>query len=468
MSVDSAVKDLLSRLEKVTARLEHVERDLASGAKSGGGGGGAASASAPSGPAAAFVDAYQGLIDEFIKPYVEASKKIDADVAHQAELVLSAVNAQRTFLEVASQSKKPDAAGLQKLIAATSKAMGEVSEFREANRKSKFFNNLSGISEGIGALGWVVVEKTPGPFVNEGRASSEFYTNKLLTAHKNSDKDEDKIQVDWVKHWNGFLRELFTYIKANHTTGVSWNPAGGDGSAASVSAAPAAAAAPAKKDSPAPAAAKKGGLGSLFGEINAVGAGAKPTLNKVTKDMKTSNQKDKSSVVKAKAGGPQAVVQGKLNLNGNKWEVEDWKGGDALVIDQTEPKHVLYIYNCERKTIQIKGKINNITLDKCKRVSIVFETAIAAVECVNCTSLEIQCVNTCPTYTVDSTSGFLLYIGAEGKKFELTQSKSAEINIMMPGATPDVDQVELNVPDQFVSSVGDDGKLVTRPMVHTG
>jgi len=183
--------------------------------------------------------------------------------------------------------------------------------------------------------------------------------------------------------------------------------------------------------------------------------------------MKASAQKDKSSVVKAKGGGPSSVETGKMNLNGNKWEVEGWKGGDALVIADTEPKHVVYLYNVERKTVQIKGKINNITLDKCKRVSLVFETAIAAVEAVNCQSLEVQCLNTCPTYSVDSTSGFLLYLSEAGKKFELTQSKSAEINIMVPGATPDVDQVELNVPDQFINSI-ESGKIICKPMVHTG
>jgi hypothetical protein len=34
----------------------------------------------------------------------------------------------------------------------------------------------------------------------------------------------DQTHVDWTKAWNGTLRDLITYIKDDHTTGVSWNP----------------------------------------------------------------------------------------------------------------------------------------------------------------------------------------------------------------------------------------------------
>lgn len=46
---------------------------------------------------------------------------------------------------------------LQELIAPLQKAMGSISELRDKNRPSPLFNHLSVVSEGIPALGWVVV-----------------------------------------------------------------------------------------------------------------------------------------------------------------------------------------------------------------------------------------------------------------------------------------------------------------------
>ena len=38
------------------------------------------------------------------------------------------------------------------------------------------------------------------------------------------------------------------------------------------------------------------------------------------------------------------------------------KDNRNLVISETEMKHTIYIYKCENSTIQIKGKVNAITL----------------------------------------------------------------------------------------------------------
>jgi len=87
-------------------------------------------------------------------------------------------------LGVVAASKKPAPEAVGKLVEGTSKLMGEIGTIRDANRKNPQFNHLSTISEGISALGWVMVEPTPVPFVNDARASSEFYSNKILMEFK--------------------------------------------------------------------------------------------------------------------------------------------------------------------------------------------------------------------------------------------------------------------------------------------
>lgn len=38
---------------------------------------------------------------------------------------------------------------------------------------------------------------------------------------------------------------------------------------------------------------------------------------------------------------------------GRKWTVENHKGNRALIIDQTDPKQSVYIFNCHNSTVQV-------------------------------------------------------------------------------------------------------------------
>ncbi|PIO11902.1 hypothetical protein AB205_0156590 [Aquarana catesbeiana] len=53
-----------------------------------------------------------------------------------------------------------------------------------------------------------------------------------------------------------------------------------------------------------------------------------------------------------------------LELEGKKWRVENQENASNLVIGDTELKQVVYIYKCVNSTLQVKGKINSITVGK--------------------------------------------------------------------------------------------------------
>jgi len=90
-------------------------------------------------------------------------------------MVESAFNAQRIFLDIASKALKPSDNDLMKLLKPTSEKINEIQvlykfktqftnhhsftlqTYREAQRRSQYFNHLSAISESIPALGWVSV-----------------------------------------------------------------------------------------------------------------------------------------------------------------------------------------------------------------------------------------------------------------------------------------------------------------------
>jgi len=398
-----------------------------------------------------------------------------------------ATAAQKSFLEVVAASKKPAPDATGKLVEATSKLMGDISALREQNRKSPQFNHLSAISEGISALGWVMVEPTPGPFVNDARASSEFYSNKILMEFKKTNQD----QVDWVHNWNTFLKELFTFIKKNHTTGLVWNPRGGDAGsfkagASAPAAAPAAGGGGPPPPPPAPSAPltqpnegsksdKSGGPnpGNLFAEINKGGA-ITSGLKKVTKDMKSKYDPSKSTVISdasdKKTAAPKAAAGAKkgtpkVELTGNKWLVEWQENNNNIEITETELKQTIYIYKCEKSVVRIKGKVNSVSLDGCKRVSVVFEHALALCEMVNCTSIEVQCSGKVPSVAIDKCSGVQFFLSKEGLDVEIVSSKSDAMNILIPDPKGGQDPIEIAVPEQFKTLIKNN-KLVTTTVEH--
>jgi adenylyl cyclase-associated protein len=476
MSLDSAVTNLLKRLETVTARLEQVEKQIASGAGSAPAAA-TASGSSDDGTVSASVTDYDALIDEFIVPLGPLTAELgNNELKSQVAKLEAAIRAQRQFIFVASKSKKPDVAGFQKLLEPTNKALQDVVAIREkAGKVNAQFNHLSALSEGVGALGWVAAPPTPGPFVNEARASSEFYSNKILMEFK---KTNEK-QVEWVQKWNGFLKELAVYIKKHHTTDVTWNARGGDATAAAAGGPPPPpASGPPPPPAGAPAPAKSGAPSAdpnaLFAALNK-GADITSGLKKVTKEMKNKNQTDKPAAIvpaaasapKKAAAKPTTVKKGTpvYELQGNKWVIEWQENNQSIHITETEPRHTVYIYKCENTVVKVDGKINNVTLDGCKKVGVIFDQAISACEVVNSNSIEIQVLHKVPSVAIDKCTGVQVFLSKDALDTEIVSSKSDSMNVLIPDPAGGLDPIEIAIPEQFKTTVVNN-KLNTQSVEH--
>eukprot|EP00005_Dracoamoeba_jomungandri_P002013 CAMPEP_0174251008 /NCGR_PEP_ID=MMETSP0439-20130205/980_1 /TAXON_ID=0 /ORGANISM="Stereomyxa ramosa, Strain Chinc5" /LENGTH=474 /DNA_ID=CAMNT_0015331223 /DNA_START=40 /DNA_END=1464 /DNA_ORIENTATION=+ len=472
-----ATQDLVKRLEEVCSRLEAVERQLGSGGgsapRSGGGGGGGASSS-PGGSDSQSLRAFDQFTTQ-IDEYVRLSAKIGPLVKQQADLVKRAIVEERKILAAAAACKKPSDQDFMKMIQPCSALMGQVVEIREKSRGHEHFDHLSTLSEGIAALGWITITPTPGPFVDEARASSEFYSNKLLMKYKRDESERGQDNMEWVKNWNTWLKDLRAYIKDHHTTGLVWS-----GSQDPTSFSGGASPAPAQS-APQPSRPKIGGGGpgnALFAEINSVKdrqkGGRTEGLRKVTKDMKTKNQERGPAVVPSsspkkaparKWGGGGSSQPPKFALEGNKWVVEFQKGNKQIVIQDVEVRHTVYIYKCEDSVIQIKGKVNAITIDNCKKTGLVFEDAVSVVEVVNCQSVQVQVTGRVPSVTVDKTSGCQIFVSEAAKDVEIVTAKSDELNVVLPPKSSSDDITEIAIPEQFKTVIVND-KLVTEAVQH--
>lgn len=452
---------LVERLEKVVARLETVDvrtpAPAAALAQSGG-----------AGDAPALTD-FENYMADHLNPFLELSKKIGGDVVPASEIVKKAFDAQRDFIAIVARCKKPSSpADLQKLLLPTSEQITAAGTLSSKTR-GEFSNHLQALAAGLPALGWVTIEKTPAPFVKEMLASAQFYSNKVLVAYKGKDQQ----QVDWAKAFSTVILELEAYVKRNFLTGITWNAKGDDPMAAGATSAakpPAAAdagGAPPPPPPPPPAGfmddvkPKAGGAtaaSAVFAEINK--GNVTSGLRHVTKEMKTKNQPrsesqpvpDRESSVKEPKQQAAAAKKGtpKFQLDGNKWRVEYQDGNKEILIDDTSLQQTVYIYRCNNSVIQIKGKINCITLDDCSRCGVVFENAVSSCELVNSKNVEIQCTGKVPSVSIDKCSGVQLFVSKDSLDVSIVSSKSDQMNILRVREDGDVDEVP--IPEQYCTT----------------
>lgn len=405
------------------------------------------------------------------------SGQIGGDVQKHADMMKKAFACQRQFLVTASNSQKPTDAALSSLLAPVSDIIQQVQTFREQNRSSPLFNHLSAISESVPALGWVAMAPKPGPYVKEMQDAAMFYTNRVLKDYK----EKDKKHVDWVKAYLAIWTELQAYIKKHHTTGLVWSKTGPVASA-SAAVRPAGGAPPPPPGPPPPpmdfSQSSTGGDSSadsrnlLFASINQ-GANITKGLKHVSDDEKTHKNpalKTQGGVVRSgpkpftsprpapAAAPPARTLPPMLELDGKKWRVENQEGAQGLVIDDTELKQVVYAFKCNNSTLQVKGKLNSITIDNCKKFGLVFDDVVGIVEIINCRDVKIQVMGKVPTISINKTDGCHVYLSADSLACEIISAKSSEMNVLVPGAGGEY--TEIPVPEQF-KTVWDGKKLVT-------
>jgi len=309
---------------------------------------------------------------------------------------------------------------------------------------------------------------------------SMFFVNRVRTGNK-----ENKLHADWCNAWVGIFTALQKYVRANHTTGLVWNsmpgaspPASGD-VPASQTAKPARGGPPGAPPPPPPPPAgllndgSSGGGGkgdnsdrqALFAELNK-GEGITSGLKKVTAEMQTHKNPNLrlSSNVPAggsKQGGAQASAAKpaaaadkppKIELKDHKiWQIEYQKNNGSITVE-TDKKQAVYIYKCENSVVQIKGKVNSITMDGCKKTSVVFDNLLAQIEVINSQSVKVQTLGTLPTISIQKTDGCQVYLSKESLNAEIVSSKSSEMNVSVPDGD-EGDFVEFPIPEQFKTTV---------------
>ncbi|RIA98696.1 adenylate cyclase associated N terminal-domain-containing protein [Glomus cerebriforme] len=506
MTEHQSLTTLIKRLEAATSRLEDLASSGSPSSAVSVGGQPVAPSSqnndvAVGGEIPPALAAYDELIEGPLKHFLELSKVIGGLVEDQSHAVEDSFIAQRDFIYITTQSSKPNTETFSELIKPTQQSLEKVCEYREKNRPSPFFNHLSTVSEGIGALGWVTIEQKPAPFVGELRDSSQFYSHRVIKEFK----DKDQSHVDWANSFVLLLTELQNYVKKCHMTGLIWNPKGinpksfvgrklsvSSSSKISPPSAPPSGPPPPPPPPPPPAPtdfdapSSSGGkvdMSSVFADLNK-GEAITSGLKKVDKsqmthknpNLRASNIVSDVGVKRKAPKGPAAPPKPpslslkkppKKILNGNKWNVENYENDRNIIIEDTMISQTVYIFGCKNSTIQVKGKVNAVVIDTCTKVGLLVDSVVATIDVVNCKSVQLQVQGKIPIIVVDKTDSGQIFLSEECFDVEILTAKSSSININLPGLGENGDFAERPVPEQFKTTIVD-GKLVSVPVEHTG
>ena len=122
--------------------------------------------------------------------------------------------------------------------------------------------------------------------------------------------------------------------------------------------------------------------------------------NRGLRDAKPVPEIEKTSASPPKYGASAAPQKPpKFGLEGKKWVVEFQQNNAELVIEETEVNQSVNIYKCDGSTVQVKGKVNNIKLDSCRKTAVIFKSVVSSCEFINCQSVQMQVIlkNRCLT-----------------------------------------------------------------------
>ncbi|CAI4978392.1 AVN_HP_G0025800.mRNA.1.CDS.1 [Saccharomyces cerevisiae] len=225
--------------------------------------------------------------------------------------------------------------------------------------------------------------------------------------------------------------------------------------------------------------ANKGGIGAVFAELNQ-GENITKGLKKVDKSQQTHKNPElrQSSTVSStgsKSGPPprpkkpstlKTKKPPRKELVGNKWFIENYENEtESLVIDANKDESI-FIGKCSQVLVQIKGKVNAISLSETESCSVVLDSSISGMDVIKSNKFGIQVNHSLPQISIDKSDGGNIYLSKESLNTEIYTSCSTAINVNLPIGEDD-DYVEFPIPEQMKHSFAD-GKFKSAVFEHAG
>lgn len=454
---------------------------------------------------------FEAFLNENIDKLLNISENIDPLLLESIKLLKNSFLVQLDLINLAVKAKQPDYSSpeFMNIAKQINENITSITELKDKNRQSLVFSYLNAVVEGALVLSWFAIP-TPLSFISDIKDAAQFWTNKVLKEFKANDPNS----IEWVTTFLKLFDNLKIYVKEYHTTGLKWNttPSAMDfkeavaqmqsTSSSNVPVAVAtdapAAAASAPPPPPAPPAsvfevktddsksASSGGMDAVFAELNQ-GEDITKGLKKVDKSQQThknpelrasstvpgsSSTTTKSGVPPPKPKKPSTLKTKKpprKELIGNKWFIENYDSqpneGEPILVEANKDESV-FIGKCSNVFIQIKGKVNAISLSETEKCSLLLESCISGLDIVKSNKFGIQVENFLPQISIDKSDNGSIYLSKESLNTEIFTSCSTAINVNLPVGEDD-DFVEFPIPEQLKHTFSN-GKLTSSVYEHMG
>eukprot|EP00834_Sanchytrium_tribonematis_P000645 NODE_12_length_54577_cov_0.384100.p10 type:complete len:418 gc:universal NODE_12_length_54577_cov_0.384100:14992-16245(+) len=408
--MSQSLESLVTRLEKVTERLEKTANNSGSSAPQ----------NAPQtsvGGSSQMVDQFEKISNQMTGESLKfANALADEHLTRTIQIFQSASQYTINLLNATLKFSKPSAQAFPQLLTPITQFASDLQSIKSNYpKKQPLFNVVCAFIEGYNVFGWVSISPTPVPFINEMKDAMSFYSNRAFKEFK----DKDETVINLLQGFNTFITELAQFVKQWHTTGLVWKGSKEMGakdmeelkshapSASQSSSQPKSTNVQPAATAPTPTVAPS--TTGLFSELNKGGA-ITSGLKKVEKSQMTHKNPElrASGVVKSKeetgqpTSAPQvsakaAVKPPVFELQGSKWVVEHQMNNKNIIIENSNLKQVVYIFNCHNSIIQVKNKVNSVTLDNCNKTSVVVDSVVSTLDTVNCKSIQLQVMKSAPT-----------------------------------------------------------------------
>lgn len=460
-----------------------------------------------------YVSAFTDFIKEDVEVVVRLAEKIDRIVYDGLLLLQEGFEAECVFLRAAYLSNNPlmDFEAFSNATKPINAKVMAISELKDANRQSKYFPYLNAILEASSLFSWIATDN-PASVIDDFKEAAQFWTNRIL----NEARGKDEVSVEWVKNFVSLFDKLKLYVKEYHMGGLSYNRDGIDFSDAYAQVTKnepeenvedsrrnptgsketgSGLFTPKKKANgahppPLPPASvfkvqelneQKGGINEVFAELKK-GTDITKKLKKV--ELKEQTHKNPSlrafSSVPSSSGSHVLSSKSKKSdtskstkpprkeLIGNRWFVEHYvDSSDPIVIEGSKDESV-FIGDIINSFIQIKGKVNAISITGTENCRLLVDSSISGVDFIKSKNFAIQVENVLPQITVDKCDTGVIYLSKDFMNTEIYSSSSTSLNVNIPTGNSG-DFVEYPIPEQLKHSFSSNkGKLVSSVFEHMG
>lgn len=177
---------------------------------------------------------------------------------------------------------------------------------------------------------------------------------------------------------------------------------------------------------------------------------------------------------------PKPVAKGsaepKVTLTGNKWTIENGSNASNPVIIKVESfSQAIFVDNCVGITIAVEGKVNAISINRCKKLKVQVGHVVSNIEALTSTGCDLFLQGNVPTVVLDNCEGIRMFVTEESKAVQVLSSKCSELNLVASksllgqlNAEDPEETIEIALPFQFKSVLGANGQIVTEPVKHAG